>query len=245
MQVELTLVSALFMFPTGVVFPAILRVANTPPSSQTLEMAPRTRRDEPGGPATDHHDHVKVAQEERDADFRRVLEEGERNVHRSMPNCATRLLRALVGITRTSRKSATFFGVRVEIVRMIDNNRVPPSCTFLCLQLPSADRPFSLQRGLKQGTEQLAAVLTPPETIPVQEQQSPGTFREFFVGGFSPRGDLVQPQHTVASMGRRLILREILTSTSSSIASEPRTHTKQTLKCKTEVLLRRSVHPFF
>ena len=39
MQVEMTVVSALFMLPTGLIFPALLRAANTPPASQTLKRA--------------------------------------------------------------------------------------------------------------------------------------------------------------------------------------------------------------
>ncbi|CAM9187348.1 unnamed protein product, partial [Hapterophycus canaliculatus] len=74
-KVEMTLVSALFMFPTAVMFPALLRVANTPPSSQTLEVAARAQEEEPGGPNNDRYDQLKVVQEERDADFGRILQE--------------------------------------------------------------------------------------------------------------------------------------------------------------------------
>lgn len=40
----MTAVTALFMLPTAVIFPALLRRANTPPSSVTLERAARLRR---------------------------------------------------------------------------------------------------------------------------------------------------------------------------------------------------------
>lgn len=35
----MTVVSALFMLPAGLIFPALLRAANTPPASQTLKRA--------------------------------------------------------------------------------------------------------------------------------------------------------------------------------------------------------------
>eukprot|EP00752_Nemacystus_decipiens_P006064 g5472.t1 len=38
-KVEMTVVSAVFMLPTGLIFPALLRAANTPPASQTLNGA--------------------------------------------------------------------------------------------------------------------------------------------------------------------------------------------------------------
>lgn len=35
----MTVASALFMLPAGLIFPALLRAANTPPASQTLKRA--------------------------------------------------------------------------------------------------------------------------------------------------------------------------------------------------------------
>lgn len=45
MQVEVTVVSALFMLPAGLIFPALLRAANTPPASQTLRRAEELDQD--------------------------------------------------------------------------------------------------------------------------------------------------------------------------------------------------------
>lgn len=42
----MTVVSALFMLPAGVIFPALVRAANTPPASQTLDRDGRGESDD-------------------------------------------------------------------------------------------------------------------------------------------------------------------------------------------------------
>ncbi|CAM9609633.1 unnamed protein product, partial [Ectocarpus fasciculatus] len=77
-KVEMTVVSALLMLPTGVIFPALLRAGNTPPASQTLKRV-AARQEEPEGPNYDLHDELQREQEERVDDFRTALQEA-RNV---------------------------------------------------------------------------------------------------------------------------------------------------------------------
>lgn len=76
-QVEMTVVSALLMLPTGVIFPALLRAGNTPPASQTLNRV-AVRQEEPEGPNHDLHDELQREQDERVDDFRTALQDGER-----------------------------------------------------------------------------------------------------------------------------------------------------------------------
>ncbi|CAM9917336.1 unnamed protein product [Ectocarpus fasciculatus] len=74
-KAEMTAVTALFMIPTALAFPAMMRIANTPPSSGTLALA-RTKKN-----AKQHHDHnmdehdqlVKTQHE----DFQAALSHGE------------------------------------------------------------------------------------------------------------------------------------------------------------------------
>ena len=72
----MTVVSALVMLPAGVLFPALLRAANTPPASQTLDRV--VRKETPEGPNHDLHDQLFREQVERDADFQSALRDGER-----------------------------------------------------------------------------------------------------------------------------------------------------------------------
>lgn len=74
-QVEMTVVSALFMIPTGVVFPVLLRAANTPPASVTLQRT--ERQDQHEDPGNDLFYQLQLEQEQRDADFRNALQSGE------------------------------------------------------------------------------------------------------------------------------------------------------------------------
>lgn len=76
-QVEMTVVSALFMLPAGLIFPALLRVANTPPVSQTLER-PVSQEEQPDRAVQHHTDRRQVEREETDDDFQATLQIGER-----------------------------------------------------------------------------------------------------------------------------------------------------------------------
>ncbi len=74
----MTVVSALFMLPAGVIFPALVRAANTPPASQTLD--PDTRRETPESAQKDVHDDRHARQQtEREADDQAPLT-GERRL---------------------------------------------------------------------------------------------------------------------------------------------------------------------
>ena len=73
-QVEMTVVSALFMLPAGVIFPALQRAANTPPASQTLDRV--VRKETPERPNYDLYNEFIREQDERKADFQRTLRDG-------------------------------------------------------------------------------------------------------------------------------------------------------------------------
>ncbi|CAM9100098.1 unnamed protein product [Ectocarpus sp. 8 AP-2014] len=82
-KVEMTVVSALLMLPTGVIFPALLRAGNTPPASQTLKRVP-VRQEEPEGPNHDLYDELQRKQEERVDDFRTALQDARSNAREQM-----------------------------------------------------------------------------------------------------------------------------------------------------------------
>ncbi len=71
----MTVVSALCMLPAGVIFPALVRAANTPPPSQTLERGVRKETTE--GLNDGLYKELMLKQTERDADFQAGLHEGE------------------------------------------------------------------------------------------------------------------------------------------------------------------------
>ncbi|CAN0519234.1 unnamed protein product, partial [Ectocarpus sp. 12 AP-2014] len=75
-KVEMTVVSALFMLPAGVIFPALLRVANTPPASQTLQR-PVSQGEQPERAAEYGTDRRQVEQEKTDDDFQATLRKGD------------------------------------------------------------------------------------------------------------------------------------------------------------------------
>eukprot|EP00752_Nemacystus_decipiens_P006052 g5462.t2 len=70
-KVEMTVVSALLMLPTGVIFPVLLRAANTPPASETLQRV--ARQDQLERSNYDLYDQLLLEQEQRDADFQNAL----------------------------------------------------------------------------------------------------------------------------------------------------------------------------
>lgn len=115
--------SALFMFPTGVIFPALLRAANTPPASKTLEMA--ARRDQPDEANYDLYDQLQREQDQRDADFQSALKSGECCQHFRMELAMSH---ATVGF-RFSQKPlvVTFvvpwpFSVPKEVIKCVDDS---------------------------------------------------------------------------------------------------------------------------
>lgn len=63
------------MLPAGVIFPALVRAANTPPPSQTLERGVRKETTE--GLNDGLYKELMLKQTERDADFQAGLHEGE------------------------------------------------------------------------------------------------------------------------------------------------------------------------
>ncbi|CAM9110513.1 unnamed protein product [Ectocarpus fasciculatus] len=71
--VEMTVVSALFMLPAGLIFPALLRVANTPPASQTLER-PLSQEERPEHAVEYRTDRRQVEQEKTDDDFQATFQ---------------------------------------------------------------------------------------------------------------------------------------------------------------------------
>ncbi|CBJ29023.1 conserved unknown protein [Ectocarpus siliculosus] len=82
-KVEMTVISALLMLPTGVIFPALLRAGNTPPASQTLKRVP-VRQEEPEGPNHDLYDELQRKQEERVDDFRTALQDARSSAREQM-----------------------------------------------------------------------------------------------------------------------------------------------------------------
>ncbi|CAM9100172.1 unnamed protein product [Ectocarpus sp. 8 AP-2014] len=73
---QMTVVSALFMLPAGVIFPTLLRVANTPPASQTLQR-PVSQEEQPERAAEHRTDRRQVEQEKTDDDFQATLQKGD------------------------------------------------------------------------------------------------------------------------------------------------------------------------
>ncbi|CAM9368841.1 unnamed protein product, partial [Ectocarpus sp. 8 AP-2014] len=55
-KAEMTAVTALFMIPTALVFPAMMRIANTPPSSGTLALVRKNKNTKQLQPF-EHHNH--------------------------------------------------------------------------------------------------------------------------------------------------------------------------------------------
>lgn len=67
------------MLPTGLVFPALLRAANTPPASITLVEARTVARQDTLEDEDEDYglfDQLRREQEQRDADFQNVLQSG-------------------------------------------------------------------------------------------------------------------------------------------------------------------------
>ncbi len=74
----MTVVSALFMLPAGMIFPALVRAANTPPASQTLDR--EIRREMPKSQKRNLYDDGHARQQtEREADDQAPLT-GDRRI---------------------------------------------------------------------------------------------------------------------------------------------------------------------
>lgn len=71
----MTVVSALFTLPSGVAFPVLLRAANTPPAFKTLERV--ARQDQHEDANYNLYDQLQREQEQRDAEFQSILQNGE------------------------------------------------------------------------------------------------------------------------------------------------------------------------
>ena len=69
----MTFVSAIFMLPAGLVFPALLRAANTPPASQTLKRAEHLVEDA----LENVHDEISYDLQRKKPGIRRVREYSE------------------------------------------------------------------------------------------------------------------------------------------------------------------------
>lgn len=82
----MAVVTALFMMPTAVVFPALLRLANTPPASDTLVSAKRAQyqieseRLMPPRASVKLRSEYEETLERKDEDFMKALGRGENNV---------------------------------------------------------------------------------------------------------------------------------------------------------------------
>ncbi|CAN0003126.1 unnamed protein product [Pylaiella littoralis] len=85
-KVQMAVVTALFMMPTAVVFPALLRLANTPPASDTLVSAERAQyqieseRLMPPRASVKLRSEYEETLERKDEDFMKALGRGENNV---------------------------------------------------------------------------------------------------------------------------------------------------------------------
>lgn len=75
----MTVVSALFMLPAGVIFPALVRAANTPPHSQTLDHRDRDIRRKTGATPKEPLNGEGHARQrtEKKVDVQALLPEGE------------------------------------------------------------------------------------------------------------------------------------------------------------------------
>ncbi|CAM9396526.1 unnamed protein product [Ectocarpus sp. 4 AP-2014] len=73
---KMTVVSALFMLPAGVIFPTLLRVANTPPASQTLQRRV-SQEEQPERAAEYRSERRQVEEETTDDDFQATLQNGD------------------------------------------------------------------------------------------------------------------------------------------------------------------------
>lgn len=79
-QAEMTVVTALFMIPTAMAFPAMMRSANTPPSSDTLALVRKHKTSKQLRPFEDHDhymDHHDQLVKTHHEDFQATVSRGE------------------------------------------------------------------------------------------------------------------------------------------------------------------------